>query len=110
MFKTMAEWKFIRYAVFQHRPGLQKQNKSIADAVERCNSFAGKSPVRDRVSPITGFPLHYNKQGLGEGELDMLKKDIADIERLLTAQITSLENIPLNPCPRQASPGPSSPI
>jgi hypothetical protein len=33
---------------------------------------------------------------------------IAEIERMLKALIKSLENKPSNPCPRQASLGPSS--
>jgi len=32
-----------------------------------------------------------------KSELDTLKKDIAEIERMLTALIKSLENKPLNP-------------
>ena len=32
-----------------------------------------------------------------KGELDTLKKDIAEIERMLKALIKSLENKPLNP-------------
>ncbi len=34
-----------------------------------------------------------------KGELGTLKKDIAEIERMLKALIKSLENKPLNPCP-----------
>ena len=42
-------------------------------------------------------------------ELGTLKKDIAEIERMLKALIKSFGNKPLDPCPRQASLGPSSP-
>jgi len=38
-----------------------------------------------------------------------MEKNIAEIERRLKALIKSLEIKPLNPCPRQASLGPSSP-
>jgi four helix bundle protein len=35
-----------------------------------------------------------------KGELDTLKKDIAETDRMLKALIKSLENKPLNPCRR----------
>jgi hypothetical protein len=44
-----------------------------------------------------------------KGELGTLKKDIAEIERMLKALIKSLETKPLNPCPRQASLDPLNP-
>ena len=34
---------------------------------------------------------------IGKGEMGRLKKDIAEIERMLKALIKSLENKPLNP-------------
>jgi len=38
-----------------------------------------------------------------KGELGILKKDIAEIERMLKALIKSLENKPLNPGPLESS-------
>jgi hypothetical protein len=50
-----------------------------------------------------------------KSELGPLKKGMAEIKRMLKALIKSLEKNPWildpwNPCPRQASLGPSSPI
>jgi len=44
-----------------------------------------------------------------KGELGTLKKDLGEIEKMFKALIKSLENKPLNPCPRQASLDPLDP-